>query len=110
MALRQHMSKVSGAIAVSLVLALAGCGGGSAPETYYYRLTAPASVGTRAGGPLPGAAEVPPLRGDGLLNGRAILHADGSGSVDGYNYQVWWQAPGVMLQESLIDALRSANA
>ena len=78
MALRLHISNVSSAIAVALFLTLAGCGGGRAPETYYYRLTTPSSVGTRAGGPLPGAAEVAPLRGDGLLNGRAILHADGA--------------------------------
>jgi ABC-type uncharacterized transport system auxiliary subunit len=88
---------------------LAACGSSSAPESYYYRLTA-AAVPQRQGGPLPGAVEIPPLKADGMVNGRGILAGQDETGIKAYNYHSWWQAPGVMLQESLIDALRRAQA
>jgi ABC-type uncharacterized transport system auxiliary subunit len=79
------------------------------PPNTYYRLAA-SDISVRAGGPLPGTVDVPSFRADGMLNNRAILHREGPSAVSGYNYHFWWQAPGVMLQQSLVDALRQASA
>jgi len=99
----------SGAVML-LAMGLAGCGGGTVPPDNYYRLVPPADVAQRTGGPLPGAVEVQPLRADGLLNDRAILYHNGPARIDGYSYHFWWQAPGTLLQQSLIDDLRTAHA
>ncbi len=88
---------------------LTACGGGSTPQEAYYRLS-PGDVGARAGGPLKGAVEVPHFRADGLLNDRAILFRQGTNSLSGYTYHFWWMAPTVMLEQSLVDTLRKANA
>ncbi len=97
------------AAALALVL-LAACGGGSTPQEAYYRLSPPGDVSARAGGPLKGAVEVPHFRADGLLNDRAILYRQAANTLSGYSYHFWWMAPTVMLEQSLVDTLRKANA
>ena len=98
------------AVGAGIVLAaLAECSGQTVPSDSYYRLTA-AEIPTRAGGPLAGAVDVTPFRADGMLNDRAIMHREGTTRVAGYNYHYWWKAPGMLLQDSLVDALRRANA
>lgn len=97
--------------AAALTLAvLAACGGGSTQQEAYYRLSPPGDVGTRAGGPLKGTVEVPHFRADGLLNDRAILYRQAANTLSGYSYHFWWMAPTVMLEQSLVDTLRKANA
>ncbi len=91
-------------------LSLWACGGGSAPETHFYRLSPMTGIAPRTGGPLPGAVEVQPLRSEGMVSGRAILYGDSPTTIKGYSYHSWWQSPGVMMQESLIDALRNGQA
>ncbi len=93
-----------------LAAILTACGGSSAPEAYFYRLAAADTATQRQGGPLPGAVEVSPLKADGMVNGRGILAGQDGTGIKAYNYHSWWQAPGVMLQESLVDALRRAQA
>jgi len=105
-----RMKTVATSALLAAALGLASCGGGSAPETHYYRLTRMTDVAPRAGGPLPGAVEVQPLRSDGMVSGRAILFGESPATIKGYSYHSWWQSPGVMMQESLIDALRNAQA
>ncbi len=97
-------------VAVAALLGLAACGGDPVPRDAYYRLDASATVAPRAGGPLHGAVEVPPFRADGLVNSRAILFRNGASAVEAYSYHFWWQQPGALLQQSLIDTLRSAQA
>ncbi|TAL00715.1 MAG: hypothetical protein EPO08_12670 [Rhodospirillaceae bacterium] len=104
------MLRMTHALVLLAAFGLASCGGGAVPRDNYYRLVSPTEVATRTGGPLSGAAEVQPLRADGLLNDRAILFREGPSSIQGYSYHFWWQAPGSMLQQSLIDDLRRAFA
>ncbi len=89
--------------------ALAACSGQTTPPDSYYRLSQ-SDVPSRAGGMLPGTVDVTPFRADGMLNDRQIMHRDGAIRIAGYNYHYWWKAPGVVLQDSLVDALRRANA
>jgi ABC-type uncharacterized transport system auxiliary subunit len=104
------LSKIAAAFVMMAALSLSACGGGTAPETHFYRLTPVNGIAPRQGGPLPGAAEVQPLRSEGMISGRAILVGESPAVIKGYSYHSWWQSPGVMLQESLIDALRQARA
>ena len=89
---------------------LANCGGAPPPSESFYRLTPAIQVAPRAGGPLPGAVEVPSFRADGLLGDRSILYRKGSSNVAGYSYHLWWTVPTVLVQQSLIDTLRRATA
>jgi ABC-type uncharacterized transport system auxiliary subunit len=93
-----------------MLLGLAACGGAKAPETSYYRLHHVTDIPTRAGGPLPGVVDVPAFHADGLVNDRAIVYRKGPATVAAYSYHFWWEAPDTMLQDSLVDALRRANA
>ncbi len=104
------ISRFGCAAVLLAALALTSCSGSPAPRDNYYRLAEPADVPARTGGPLPGAAEVVPLRADGLLNDRAIIFQKGPTVIEGYSYHFWWQAPGSMLQQSMIDTLRRAQA
>lgn len=113
MALPTAFRRLSRSIAcAALTIGLTACsmiGGGSVPSDSFYRLAA-GDVPMRAGGPLPGAVDVVAFRGDGMLNDRGILHREGAQAIAAYNYNFWWQPPGAMLQNSLVDALRRANA
>jgi ABC-type uncharacterized transport system auxiliary subunit len=90
-------------------LAVASCGGAPVPRDTYYRLAA-ADISARTGGPLHGAVEIYPFRAEGMINNRGILFRSGPSGIEAYSYHFWWQQPGTLLQESLIDALRSAHA
>lgn len=92
------------------LLALAGCGSDPVPRDTFYRLGAPAPVAARAGGPIAGAIEVPPLRAAGIVNERAILYRDGPSTLAQYSYRDWVEAPALMLQRSLVEILRQAQA
>jgi ABC-type uncharacterized transport system auxiliary subunit len=92
------------------VMALAACSSDPLPRDTFYRLGAPAMPQQRAGGPLPGVLEVPPLRASGIVNERAILYRDGATQLAQYSYHAWVEPPTAMLQHSLMDVLRQAQA
>jgi ABC-type uncharacterized transport system auxiliary subunit len=90
--------------------ALAACSAEPVPLDTYYRLQPTMAYPARPGGPLPGTAEVAPLRGEGIINSRAILYRLSPSELRQYTYHFWSEAPAAMLQRALIDALRAARA
>ncbi|MBL8629964.1 MAG: membrane integrity-associated transporter subunit PqiC [Rhodospirillaceae bacterium] len=97
-------------ISASAGLLLAACSSGPVPVDTYYRLEPATALSPRTGGPIEGLAEVAPLRGEGIVNGRAILFRRSATELQPYSYHFWADTPASMLQRQLIDALRSAKA
>lgn len=90
--------------------ALAACSADPVPLDTYYRLQPTMTYPARPGGPLSGTAEVAPLRGEGIINSRAILYRISASELRQYTYHFWSEAPAAMLQRALIDALRAGRA
>lgn len=95
-----------------IVAALAACTAPAVPDVAYFRMPAYALAE-----PVTGAAKWPlpilvePLRANGLYNDQSILYAlKPEGSIKAYHYQLWNEAPGVLLQRRLIDMLRAHRA
>ena len=101
---------LTGALSSLTVVAVAACSSEPVPRDSYYRLGTPTVSQQRSGGPIKGVVEVPPLRGAGLVNERAILYRDTPQQLAQYSYHAWIEPPSGMLQQSLIDALRQAQA
>ncbi|MDX2221348.1 MAG: ABC-type transport auxiliary lipoprotein family protein [Rhodospirillaceae bacterium] len=89
---------------------LSACAADPVPLDTYYRLQPTMTYPPRPGGPLPGTAEVAPLRGEGIINSRAILYRISASELRQYTYHFWTEAPAAMLQRALIDALRGGRA
>jgi ABC-type uncharacterized transport system auxiliary subunit len=104
------MNIVSRLFAIGVVVGLAACSSAPVPTDTFYRLEARSAPPPRAGGPVKGVAEVTPLRGEGVVNERAILYRAGSSQLRQYSYHFWADTPSAMLQRDLIDALRDAKA
>ena len=98
------------AVAVLAMGALAACSSDPVPRDVFYRLGAPATAPARAGGPIAGTLEVAPLRSAGIVNERAILYREGATQLLQYSYHSWVEPPTAMLQRSLIEVLRTAQA
>jgi ABC-type uncharacterized transport system auxiliary subunit len=96
-------------LSLSVIALLAACSSDPVPTDTYYRLEPTAAPAPRAGGPLPGLAEVAPLRGEGIVNGRAILFRRSATELQPYSYHFWADTPASMLQRQLIDTLRAAK-
>ncbi len=96
---------------ISLLAAVlvASCSSDPVPTDTYYRLELANAPAPRAGGPIAGLAEVAPLRGEGIVNGRAILFRSGPNELKPYSYHFWADTPASMLQRQMIDALRAAK-
>ena len=98
---------------IAIVAALAACAATAVPDVAYFRmptyaLAEPAS-GVETKWTLPILVE--PLRANGVYNDQSILYAlKPEGSIKAYHYQLWDDAPGVMLQRRLIDMLRARHA
>lgn len=101
---------LTAALSSLTVMAVAACSSEPVPRDSFYRLGTPTVSQQQAGGPIKGVLEVPPLRGAGLVNERAILYRDTPQQLAQYSYHAWVEPPTSMLQQSLIDALRQAQA
>ncbi len=88
---------------------LTACSAAPVPTDTYYRLVPTGSLPTRNGAPIKGTAEVAPIRGDGVVNARALLFRGAAGQLQQYSYQFWADTPASLLQRSLIDTLRAAK-
>ena len=93
-----------------LALLLAACGSpGPAPEDHFYRLPDPAAE--FQGGLNAEVILVEPFSVSGLVRERPIMFMQSADSVEleRYNYHLWYESPGYMLQQHLADYLRSAG-
>lgn len=100
------------ALSLFSVIALAACSAPEVPDESYFRLPAVA-IGAGAVRGEPGSLPivVDPLRAHGVYNDQSILYAlDDEGSIKAYHYQLWDEAPGVLLQRRLIESLRARRA
>ena len=102
-------------LALILVCAalLTSCRAPPVPDEAYYRMPAVAVDAAAASEPdtdwLPIAID--PLRANGVYNDQSILYAlEPEGSIKAYHYQLWDEAPGVLLQRRLIESLRARRA
>ena len=64
---RRHFASITATVL------LAACSSEPVQTDSFYRLGTPTAVAPRAGGPIHGVVEVPPLRASGIVNERAIL-------------------------------------
>lgn len=87
----------------------ASCSAAPVPTDTYYNLTAGASVSSGGGSPIEGTVEVPPFRAEGVVNERAIIFRQSDTTQKQYTYHYWSEPPSIMLQRSLIDALRTSR-
>jgi ABC-type uncharacterized transport system auxiliary subunit len=90
--------------------ALSACAADPPPPEAFYRLGTPAPVQALAGGPIRGIVDVPQVRTQGVVGGRAILYRNAPDQVIAYHYHAWQEPTGVMMQRALLDALRAAQA
>lgn len=88
--------------------ALAACSSAPVPVDTFYRLNTDAPA-LKSAVKLKGMAEVSPIRGEGVVNERALLFRPSMSELQQYSYHFWADTPASMLQRDLIDALRSAG-
>ena len=91
-----------------LVLLLAACGSPApVPEDHFYRLPEP-SAKSQGSSLNAGVILVEPFRVSGLVRERPIIFMQTTDSVEleRYNYHLWYESPGYMLQQHLADFLR----
>jgi cholesterol transport system auxiliary component len=94
-------------LAGSVVTALAACSSAPVPIDTYYRLEPVSAAGVTAS--LKGTVEVAPLRGEGVVNGRALLYRKSPTELQQYSYHFWADTPATMLQRNLVDLLRATK-
>jgi ABC-type uncharacterized transport system auxiliary subunit len=86
------------------------CLSGPAPTDHYYRieLSAPAALPQPV---LAGTVEVDRFRTEAIAQGRRMLYRDAStpGEISPYAYHHWTEPPSVMLQDQLVEYLRTAG-
>ncbi len=100
----------SAGFASVLVVVVAACSSPPVPTDTFYNLTSGRSVGADSQMKISGALEVPPFRAEGVINERAIVYRETDTTQKQYTYHYWSEPPAIMIQRSVIDALRSAQA
>lgn len=109
------MSKVSLTAAKVLVVAglaggfLSACSSPPVPTDTYYNLTAGRGAVASSSSKIDGTVEVLPFKAEGVINERAIVYRETATTQKQYTYHFWAEPPAIMLQRSLIDALRGAQ-
>ncbi|MEQ8509341.1 MAG: ABC-type transport auxiliary lipoprotein family protein [Rhodospirillaceae bacterium] len=93
-----------------LIVGAASCSSPPVPTDTFYNLTAGRSVGVKSQSKISAALEVPPFRAEGVINERAIVYRETETIQKQYTYHYWSEPPAIMIQRSVIDALRSAQA
>jgi ABC-type uncharacterized transport system auxiliary subunit len=91
-------------------MALVGCAQAPVPADRYYRLLPPTPRALERPA-LPGTLLVRRFAADGLLGQRALVYAERAapGVLYQYRYHFWADAPGVLLQDLTVQALRAAR-
>lgn len=88
---------------------LSACSSPPVPTDTYYNLTAGRALPTSMSDKIDGTVEVPPFKAEGVVNERAIVYRESATTQKQYTYHYWSEPPAIMLQRSLIDALRGAQ-
>lgn len=104
------MNMLNRRLVLLAALVAAGCSSDPVPTDTYYRLERAAFAAKRDNGPIRGVVEVLPMRGEGVVNGRAILYQTSASQLQQYSYHFWADTPAAMVQRELVDALRAAGA
>lgn len=89
---------------------LASCSSPPVPTDTFYNLTAGRTVMSAGGSSISGTVEVPPFRAEGVVNEHAIVYRQSDTTQKQYTYHYWAEPPSIMLQRSLIDAVRASKA
>jgi len=99
-------------LAIVSLIACAGCSAPAVPDVSYFRMPAYVLSGPAPDAPLQALPiVVDPLRASGVYNDQSILYAlKPEGSIKAYHYQLWDEAPSVLVQRRLIDTLRARRA
>jgi ABC-type uncharacterized transport system auxiliary subunit len=97
-------------LASTLGVLISACSSPPVPTDTFYNLTSGRSVGVMSQAKISGALEVPPFRAEGIINERAIVYRETDTTQKQYTYHYWSEPPAIMIQRSVIDALRSAQA
>lgn len=104
------LSAAKALVIVGLVGGLvSACSSPPVPTDTYYNLTAGRSVMASSDSKIDGTVEVLPFKAQGVINERAIVYRETSTTQKQYTYHFWAEPPAIMLQRSLIDALRGAQ-
>lgn len=107
---KASLSAVKALAVVGLVGGLlSACSSPPVPTDTYYNLTAGRSAPASTNSKIDGTVEVPPFRAEGVINERAIVYRETATTQKQYTYHFWAEPPAIMLQRSLIDALRRAE-
>ncbi|MBK7146741.1 MAG: membrane integrity-associated transporter subunit PqiC [Xanthomonadales bacterium] len=98
---------------LAFALALLGaCAAPAVPDQSYFRMPAVAAAATMRTTPvstLPIVVE--PFRANGVYNDQSILYAlKPEGSIKAYHYQLWDEAPSLLLQRRLVATLRARRS
>lgn len=96
--------------ALALVLALTACSAAPVPHETFYRLESNATAAPFATPPLPGVLEVDRVETEGVLSERAMAYLSGPGALQRFTYDLWTEAPGLLMQDQLTRALQQAHA
>ncbi len=88
---------------------LASCSSPPVPTDTFYNLTAGRTAMSAGGSSISGTVEVPPFRAEGVVNERAIIYRQTDTTQKQYTYHYWSEPPSIMLQRSLIDAVRASK-
>lgn len=105
------MTVIARLVALAVAASVAGCAGGPSPADRYYRLEASPPTPVMDRPVLRGIVQVASLEADGLLAERPLVYSL-SGEpfeIRHYNYDLWNEPPGTLVQDQLIRYLRRAN-
>jgi cholesterol transport system auxiliary component len=92
------------------VALLAACAAPSPPADSFHRLVVAMPSQRFAAPILPGTLEVGRLEAEGTLSERPLAYQTPDGSLARYRYDLWSDVPAVMVQETLLEALRVTGA
>lgn len=100
------MKRMAWHVAAPLVLLLSACAVTPPTPDVYYRLDLPDAPRL---GDFGRSIVVEPVRAQGIYSERPLLYARGA-TVQQYAHHLWAEAPALLLQDALMQALRDAGA
>jgi ABC-type uncharacterized transport system auxiliary subunit len=96
-------------IGLAATTMLVACASSPAPRDSFYRLEAAQPAQRVAAPVLPGVLEVSQLDADGVLSERALAYQQANGTISRYDFDLWSEPPGVLIQEQIAEVLSAAR-